>query len=53
MSVLAPYRYFCNAVRGGFASFARLYRYFSDAIKKGLIELLGAVRYIIATFPTR
>lgn len=47
------YHYIFDTVKGSFASFARLYRYFSDAIKKGLIELLGAVRYIIATFPTR
>lgn len=36
------YHYIFDTVKGSFASFARLYRYFNDA-----------VRYIIATFPTR
>ncbi len=50
MAVLAPYRYFCNAVRGGFASFARLYRYFNDVVR-WFIEFLEVG--IIATFATR
>jgi hypothetical protein len=50
MAVLAHYHDFSNAVKGSFASFARLYRYFNDAVR-WFIEFLEVG--IIATFATR